>query len=175
MTATDTPRWQRPNLTKHHQKRLKDDDACWREILNLSRPMLEIEYENESYAAYEQAVLEYEAEERDNPLRLYRVDKRIVKTVADLARSVMVTCYHEHFDRRHKTGSVHRPLVENTLRFLRNLDDRASGKIITLSRVELLKHNIKNHKHRARNSAIVLSIETLRRNHVEGTPVDASH
>ncbi|NEV60371.1 hypothetical protein [Thiorhodococcus minor] len=174
MPNPDTPSWHDSNLTEHYKRRLEKDDACWKDILGITRSLGKNEYEQASYSAYESAILEYEAEERGNPRRICRVDKRTLKAITDLDRQVMITCYHEHYDRSHEKGSPSRSLVENTLTFLRALENRSSGKVITLYRIDLLKENIKNSKQRARKSPLVLLTAVLRRDHVKGSSGDAS-
>jgi hypothetical protein len=100
------PRWEPGNLSRHYQKRLREDAACT--VLGGSRqpPMSQDDYERETYATVDGARMKYEAEHFSyekqpqgdwEDRRRYYVDNRLVLVVADLAGKDVVTCYHKHF------------------------------------------------------------------------------
>jgi|GEM_PF-3072214 len=136
-----TPRWSSDNLQDHYEKRLRNDDRCWREILKIDRSMTQQEYEKASQEAYEKAALEYEAAYRDRWPAVYRVDKKTVLAIISRDKSRWITCYHRHYNGRHETGSA-TPKLENLIVFIDDVDALMDGKIETLYRIEPLKENL---------------------------------
>jgi hypothetical protein len=55
-TPTPSPTWNRRNLTRHHQKRLRDDPGCFEDLLGITgRAMTEWQYEVRSIDAVSNA------------------------------------------------------------------------------------------------------------------------
>lgn len=160
MPRSDTPKWPLANLATHHQSRINKDDACCRDVLEIGRAMTQAEYQDCSYAAYELAVIEYVGDIRENGKRVNRIDKRGIRTVTDLYRQAMITCFHEHCDRPHEPGSSREPMVEVVTRALRHLGNQLDGKVARLYAIELVKENLKT-KHRKKGAALPTEVAAL--------------
>ena len=145
---TAMPKWDPRNLSKHHAKHpAGKDEHCWQDLLGISgRPVSEVEYEQESLSVCRNRWLEYEAEkvDRDNigaalrrgePVpyhqrRRYNIDDRLITTIVAPANDAVVTCFHEHFDRRHETQGHARPVGELKARYSKHLDNLEMSKMI---------------------------------------------
>jgi len=99
--------WQRANLERHHAKRVTRDAGCFEDVLAIrGRSMTVAEYESASQDVIANAWMVYEAEKSDrnggyDAARVTFVEPRLLVTVADLGRTTIVTCFHEHFDYPH--------------------------------------------------------------------------
>ena len=133
------PKWSDGNLRRHHKKHATGNNAgCFAEMLGRSSPPATVhEYEGRSLAAISGAWAEYEAEKWDRsrdgyaPTRATFVDDSLVVCVTDLARTDVVTCFHEHFDRAHgvepgRPASAGRRI----LRYQRQVELDEKGKVL---------------------------------------------
>jgi hypothetical protein len=106
------PTWDAGRLRKHHRKRTEKDAGCFEDLLGIKgQPMTEGQYELRSDDAVTNAWGEYEGEGRNvkertyYPLAAYFVDGDLVVAITDTFRNDFITCYHEHFGRKHDTAS----------------------------------------------------------------------
>src|SRR5437016_2631313 len=97
-------RWDSPNLSNHWRKHPAGKDLdCWKDILSSKMPVSRNEYEKTSIEVVEKAWLQYEAEARDvgasnySERRVYYVDDRLIETVTNLEREVIIACWHDHW------------------------------------------------------------------------------
>lgn len=138
MTA---PRWRPDKLQKHYEKRLREDDQCWRELLNINRSMTKDEYEKESYRTYQIGTIEFEAWSGKHGRAHYRVDKRTVLAITSMNRKTMHTCYHKHYDGRHEEGSAVSRL-ENVMIYIDDLDDSIDDGTLNLYQISAVSENL---------------------------------
>ena len=142
------PKWDSKNLAKHHAKHPAGKDKhCWQDLLGVSdRLVSEAEYNNESLSVCSDRWLEYEAEKVDcdnvapalrsgepvpyHPRRRYNIDDRLVTTIVAPTDDAVVTCFHEHFDRRHDTQGHKRPVGELKARYKKHLRNLQNSKMI---------------------------------------------
>ena len=138
MTA---PVWRPDKLQEHYDKRLKEDDQCWRELLNINRSMTKGEYEKESYRTYQIGAIEFEAWSGKHGRAHHRVDKRTVLAITSMNRKTMRTCYHKHYSGKHDPDSTI-PSLENLSTFIDELDADIGRKKILLFRIDPVKENL---------------------------------
>lgn len=148
------PKWNPTNLTRHHAKHPGGKDKfCWQDLLGVNgRAVSEAEYEKESLAVCRHRWLEFEAETVDrehvaaalrsgqsvpyHPRRRYNIDDRLVTTIVAPTNDAVVTCFHEHFDRRHETRSHKRPTGELRARYKNRLENlEMSGMMRRMKRI----------------------------------------
>jgi hypothetical protein len=105
------PTWDTNRLRRHHKKRVRKDAGCFEDLLGITdQAMTKAQYEQRSEAAVTNAWGEYEGEGRDvegrtyYPLAAYFVDADLVVAITDTFRNEFITCYHEHFGRKHHTS-----------------------------------------------------------------------
>jgi hypothetical protein len=130
--STPSPTWTDGNLAHHHAKRLRENPGCFEDLLGVTgRAMTRDEYRERSFLAITGSWCEYEAEGRDYALsaylkaRVYYVDDELIVAITDLARSLFVACFHEHFDdRRGLHGRYPGNTVSVAQRRIRYREDR---------------------------------------------------
>lgn len=157
------PKWTAGNLAHHFDKRQRNDEACWVEILKHPAPMTVEEYEQTSHDAYARAVIEYEAEEQRHPRRIHRLDSRGIKTTFSTNRSAMITCFHFHRGRRHVPGSVSRPVGEKCAELLDVIEERAEAEELALFDIKVEKSNLPKGKLRSKSGPLMTKISALRK------------
>ena len=142
------PKWDPKNLSRHHAKHPGGKDKhCWQDLLGVNgRSVSEREYEQESLSVCRDRWLEYEAEMVDreyvgaalrsgqpvpyHPRRRYNIDDRLVTTIVEPFDDAVVTCFHEHFDRRHETQGHSRPVGELRVRYKKRLENLEMSKMM---------------------------------------------
>lgn len=132
------PKWTSHNLTKHYLKRLKEDQGCFEDLLNINcRQMTESEYELRADDTVDKAWAEYECESLDNKLYEFRdsrchfVDDDLVEAITDNFKHNFITCFHKHFALPHGIDPRSDATVgQKRLRYLRILTEKIQGKII---------------------------------------------
>ncbi len=139
------PKWNPRNLTKHYQKRLKEDQGCFEDLLNINgRQMTESEYELRADDTVNKAWAEYECESLDSNFyefrnsRCYFVDDDLVVVITDTFKKDLITCFHKHFKSPH--GLDPRPdatIGQKRLRYKQILNEKEQGrKIRNLRRIK---------------------------------------
>src|SRR5688572_3369678 len=117
------PTWNPRNLNQHHRERLQKDPGCFEDLLGLAMPMTEAQYETRSHDVVTLAPIEYECESRDvgtgqfRKARVYYVDDELVVAVTDGFRREFITCFHEHFSRRHASPASIGTVGQRRLRY----------------------------------------------------------
>lgn len=131
------PAWNPARLTSHHQKRTTRDAGCFEDLLGIAgRSMTEAEYAQRSLAAVANAWAEYDGESRNvaagnyYPRAKHFVDDGLVVAITDLTASDFLTCFHEHFSRRHVHPSTHGAIGHRQLRYKNFLRFEEQGKLI---------------------------------------------
>jgi len=134
-TRTSYPKWSSTNLVDHFKKRRAKDEHCWRDVLALdpSKAFTQEDYEAKSIQVVAEAWLTFSSKTWDPAGRTHldsrktNLDRKLVKTVTSSGGRSIITCYHEHFDRRHTSGSLKRPFPELSLKYLQKLEFDAQG------------------------------------------------
>jgi hypothetical protein len=135
------PVWTEKNLADHHAKRLKENPGCFEDLFGIiGRLVTNGEYRERSVEAIANSWCEYEAQGRDfarnacAKLRAFYVDDDLVVAVVDIARSLFVTCFHEHFDSRRPLHGKHPgrgvSIAQRRLRYLDDLRLKEKGRLI---------------------------------------------
>src|SRR5690242_4230492 len=98
-------RWDDGNLACHYAKHVTRNAAtmaCWKDLLEWRGDVSPEQYRMASMEVIEEKWLEYECLERDRQYggshakRTSFVDERLVRTITDLDREYIVTCFHFH-------------------------------------------------------------------------------
>ncbi|MCF7989101.1 MAG: hypothetical protein K9M02_01525 [Thiohalocapsa sp.] len=158
-----SPKWSAGNLADHLDKRRRNDEACWVEILKHPAPMTEQEYKHASYDAYARAVIEYEAEEQRHARRIHRLDGRGIKITFSTDRRVMITCFHFHRGRRHEPRSVSKSVGEKCAELLDVIEERAEAGELSLFAIKAEKNNLPKGKLRSKSGPLMMKISALRK------------
>lgn len=132
------PAWQPNNLANHHRKRVSRDSGCFEDLLGITgRSITESQYETRSWDAFTNSWGEYEGEARNieareyYPASVYFVDDELVVAITDIPRSTFLTCYHEHFGRRHVSSpAASMSQGQRRLRYKENLQLEEKGRLI---------------------------------------------
>lgn len=135
--STPSPRWAAGNLTKHHGKRLRKDAGCFEALLSITgRTMREDEYEQRSEKVVAASWAEYEGQGRDVEAQRYYdpaayfVDDDLVIAITDTFRRQFITCFHEHFGRKHARAAVIATAGQRQLRYREHLKFEEQGRLI---------------------------------------------
>ena len=132
------PTWHPSNLARHHRKRITRDSGCFEDLLGITgRPVTESHYEARSLDAFTNSWAEYEGEARNveageyYPPSAYFVDNDLVVAITDIPRSAFLTCFHEHFGRRHHSSpAAGMSQGQRLLRYKENLCLEERGRLI---------------------------------------------
>ena len=135
------PIWAEKNLGDQHAKRLRENPGCFEDLLGIvGRLLTQGEYRDRSVHAFADSWCEYEAQGRDFKLgaymsaRAHYVDDDLVVAIVDVARSLFVTCFHEHFDSRRPLHGRHPgsgvSVAQRRLRYLDDLRLKEKGRLI---------------------------------------------
>jgi len=140
------PSWTDRNLAHHHAKRIQQNPGCFEDLLGLiGRSMTVEEFRDRSVQTVSDSWCEYEAQARDFALRAYvkprahYVDNDLIVAIVDLARSLFVTCFHEHFDSRRPLHGRNPgrgvSVAQRRLRYLDDLRLKEKGRVIINLRI----------------------------------------
>lgn len=132
------PTWHPKNQARHHRKRIVRDSGCFEDLLGITgRPVTASQYEARSLGAFANSWAEYEGEARNieageyYPLSAYFVDNDLVVAITDMPRGEFLTCYHEHFGRRHYSSpAANMSQGQRRLRYKDNLQLEEKGRLI---------------------------------------------
>lgn len=132
------PTWHPNNLARHHRKRVTRDRGCFEALLGITgRTVTTSQYEARSLDAFANSWAEYECEARNveageyYPPSAYFIDNDLVVAITDLTRGKFLTCYHEHFGRRHFTSpAANVSEGQRRLRYKQNLQMEEKGRLI---------------------------------------------
>jgi hypothetical protein len=138
---TVPPVWTEKNLANHHAKRLRENPGCFEDLLGIiGRFVTDGEYHDRSVEAVSNSWCEYEAQARDFvrsdylKARAHYVDDDLVVAIVNVARSLFVTCFHEHFDSRRPIHGKHPgrgvSIPQRRLRYLDDLRLKEKGRLI---------------------------------------------
>ncbi len=136
-----SPSWDDRNLAHHHAKRLRENAGCFEDLLGIAgRQMTVDEYRDRSLLAVADSWCEYEAQGRDFArdaylqVRAFYVDDDLVVAIANVARLLLVTCFHEHFDGRRPLHGKHPgrgvSVAQRRLRYREDLRLKEQGRLI---------------------------------------------
>jgi hypothetical protein len=133
------PKWNQQSLKTHFDKRISKDAACLQDVLG--RPVASIteaDYERESMTVLSTAWICYSGEATDQrysrrdeivyfaPAKHF-VDERLLTTIVSHRTDTVLTCYHEHFDRPHRTSQKK---LEQMVKYVERLGDQRRGNML---------------------------------------------
>jgi hypothetical protein len=139
------PKWNPKSLQNHFNKRVSKDAACLQDVLG--RPVSSIteeDYERESMKVLSTAWICYSGEGLDNrgsgrggiayyDAANHFVDDRLLTTIVSRSTDVVLTCYHEDFNRSHRTVG-HK--IEQMVRYVEHLGNQRRGNMLRNFSVE---------------------------------------
>ena len=133
------PKWNQKNLQTHFKKRMSNDAACLQDVLgrNVSS-ITEDDYERESMKVLSTAWICYSGEWLDNrnsgrggivyyDLANHFVDDRLLTTIVSSSTDTVRTCYHEDFNRSHKTAQYK---FEQMVKYVEHLCNQRRGNML---------------------------------------------
>lgn len=133
------PRWNAHNLEKHYKKRMREDAACLRDVFaGPVESVTETDYKAESMKVLTTAWICFSGEAYDkqsshggrytyyDPARHF-VDDRLLTTIVAESTDEILTCYHEDFNRRHRSGTRKE---EEMVRYLEHLGNQREGNLL---------------------------------------------
>jgi hypothetical protein len=135
------PAWHPQNLADHFLTRLENDPQCLVDLFDCAIDQITIKhYEDRSIDVYYKPTLEYECESWDTNNRCYRaraayyVDKDLVVAITTFDRTAYITCYHEHFNRKHNDDYVQnlmaKPPGNRIMEMKQKITDDERGRVI---------------------------------------------
>jgi hypothetical protein len=130
------------------------------DLLNKTIPVTKSEYEAESKSVIKNSWIQYRAEEFEpeaydtgnptaktyHPKRRYYTDNRLIRTVTEIQTDEIVTCLHEHFDRKHVMGSGQlgskTKNAERMLRYVTRLRHRRTATQVNQLKIEKIESGL---------------------------------
>ncbi len=133
------PNWNQHSLQAHFYKRVNKDAACLQDVLG--RPISRItekDYEQESLKVLSTAWICYSGEVMDNrssgragiayyDSANHYVDDRLLTTIVSRSTDIVLTCYHEDFDRSHRTNLRK---LEQIVKYIEHLGNQRRGNML---------------------------------------------
>jgi hypothetical protein len=137
------PKWKPHKLAQHHRKRTTKDAGCFEDLLRINpRTMSELKYKERSEQVVANAWGKYRGEGR-NIARgeyydeaMYFVDDDLVVAITDVSGCDFITCFHEHFGRRHVSPASIGTVGQRRLQYKEHLQfDEQGGLIRNVRRI----------------------------------------
>lgn len=135
----EMPTWNRNSLQFHFHKRISKDAACLQDVLG--RPVASItqaDYERESLTVLSSAWICYSGEGLDNrkggragiyyyDRANHFVDSRLLTTIVSRSTDTVLTCYHEDFNRVHRSSPN---AAEQMVKYVEHLGNQRRGNML---------------------------------------------
>jgi hypothetical protein len=133
------PQWNPQSLRAHFNKRVTRDAACMQDVIG--RPVNSItenDYKQESFKVLSEAWICYSGEVMDNrnsgragivyyDAANHFVDDRLLTTIVSRSTDAVLTCYHEDFNRSHRSSQYK---LEQMVKYLEHLGNQRRGNML---------------------------------------------
>jgi len=133
------PRWNQQSLSNHFNKRVTKDAACLKDMFGIPvSSITDKDYERESLKVLSNAWICYAGEMMDNRSSGRRgitfydsanhfVDDRLLTTIVSRSTDTVLTCYHEDFNRPHRSSKLK---IEQMVKYIEHLGNQRRGNML---------------------------------------------